>query len=623
MGILNARKLTLAIVAVVASGLAAAPMANATTYNVNTTADTNAVNPAVGPLDSSGHISLRSAIEALNTIPGSQDMVNVPAGTYTLTSSGGAGQGTAGELVLDDGNGITISGAGSSSTTVDANFLDRAFEENTGPVTISGLKIKNGRSGGIGNVTDCPASPAPEADGGGVLVDNGDLTLTNDVVTGNIAPGAGGGLADLSSDSLTITGTTISNNKACQSSTFLGFRDGGGIGLTGDILAKIDSSVISGNSAVAGGGGLDQQGGTATIFITRSTISSNSAFSGGGVAVDGGGTEATLFGDTLTGNDATNGGGGYENGGATGHIINTTIAKNTSSGQGNGGAGIWTSNGSDIVSFSTITDNTAASGPGNIFVEFGETFANLHIDDSIVARGHGSETNCSHVTSEGFNLFDDTSDNGAQCDANGTTDIVSSPIHLGMLSNNTGPTQTEALLNNSPALDAASGSLCATETVPPNPPPTGAIDQREVPRPQGPQCDIGAYEATPDLNLNGSVQQSPIFVGQQDTVTYVVHNTAPEEADDSTFSDPGAGFQVNSVSTSKGSCTHTNHKVDCQLGTIKPGGTVTIKIHLTGQSKGTITLDGVTSTSGDDLNLVNNRASVHITVKPKPKPPKP
>jgi hypothetical protein len=58
---------------------------------------------------------------------------------------------------------------------------------------------------------------------------------------------------------------------------------------------------------------------------------------------------------------------------------------------------------------------------------------------------------------------------------------------LGPLHKNGGPTQTHALEHKSPALDAgvcsdADGNALMT-------------DQRGVPRPQGPNCDIGAFEA--------------------------------------------------------------------------------------------------------------------------------
>ena len=61
---------------------------------------------------------------------------------------------------------------------------------------------------------------------------------------------------------------------------------------------------------------------------------------------------------------------------------------------------------------------------------------------------------------------------------------------LGPLQDNGGPTQTMALLPGSAAIDAANDAICAA-------PPVNNLDQRGITRPQGPHCDIGAFEATP------------------------------------------------------------------------------------------------------------------------------
>src|SRR3970282_626777 len=82
----------------------------------------------------------------------------------------------------------------------------------------------------------------------------------------------------------------------------------------------------------------------------------------------------------------------------------------------------------------------------------------------------------------------------------GSPDLAlnSTPAGLGPLANNGGPPQTHALLAGSPAIDAGS---------PDCPPP--ATDQRGVARPQGPACDIGAYEragvnpTADELNADG------------------------------------------------------------------------------------------------------------------------
>jgi hypothetical protein len=65
---------------------------------------------------------------------------------------------------------------------------------------------------------------------------------------------------------------------------------------------------------------------------------------------------------------------------------------------------------------------------------------------------------------------------------NAVGDMQNTNPELGPLANNGGPTQTLALLSGGPAIDAGSDMAC---------PP---IDQRGISRPQGPHCDIGAFE---------------------------------------------------------------------------------------------------------------------------------
>jgi hypothetical protein len=62
---------------------------------------------------------------------------------------------------------------------------------------------------------------------------------------------------------------------------------------------------------------------------------------------------------------------------------------------------------------------------------------------------------------------------------------------LGPLQDNGGPTQTEALQAGSAAIDQGAGCEIT--------------DQRGLPRPSGPACDIGAYEVTPPaVNVGGA-----------------------------------------------------------------------------------------------------------------------
>ena len=79
---------------------------------------------------------------------------------------------------------------------------------------------------------------------------------------------------------------------------------------------------------------------------------------------------------------------------------------------------------------------------------------------------------------------------------------------LGPLANNGGDTQTFSLLPGSPALDAGNNATCL------------ATDQRGVARPQGPACDIGAYEVA-KLNLTKSVTPTTQVL-DHNTVTYTL-----------------------------------------------------------------------------------------------------
>ena len=86
-----------------------------TTFHVNTVLDTVAANLKTGQ-DSSGHISLRSAIMAADAHGGSNKII-VPAGTFTLTIVGSsADNGTAGELDIDAN--VTIQGKGAGGTII-------------------------------------------------------------------------------------------------------------------------------------------------------------------------------------------------------------------------------------------------------------------------------------------------------------------------------------------------------------------------------------------------------------------------------------------------------------------------------------------------------------------------
>jgi hypothetical protein len=111
---------------------------------------------------------------------------------------------------------------------------------------------------------------------------------------------------------------------------------------------------------------------------------------------------------------------------------------------------------------------------------------------STILATSGSGGNCSGtITDAGYNISDDLS---CGFSATGSHDSTDPKLDPAGLSNNGGPTETIALLDGSPAIDAIPLADCTDQASLPNPIIT---DQRLFPRPDAGEanCDIGAYES--------------------------------------------------------------------------------------------------------------------------------
>lgn len=574
----NVTRLLAGLFAMVVLGLAAPGIALAD-VSVNTPNDET--NPA------DGTCSLREAILLANGTAepdclGTPTTIIVPAGHYTLT---------AGELSLSPGNPLTISGAGASSTIIDANFNGRALNVSSGTVAITGVTIENGRAGPDLNgvmATSCPSGLTNLALGGAIL-DQGTLTLTSDTFTNNMSEGNGGAVEDAGSGLLSISDSTFTGNNACSAavSALTAFGNGGAVDESGGGLATIDSSTLSGNAAQGNGGGLAESAvGTGALRVTNSTISGNqSASDGGGIMGEGNSGSVSLFADLVATNTAQGSGGGI-GGNDTVSVVNSTIYQNTAT-TGSGG-GI--DNGASRVgiSFSTINANSAPAGSGGNLANIDS--ANFVFDNSIIVGGtdSGASNNCSGMgpptptPSGGYNLFDDTSDAGAQCGAT-PTDIVTSAAGLGPLANNGGPTETEALLSGSPAIDAAipDATVCIDETLNSGNQP---VDQRGFPRPDGSetQCDIGAFE-TQDVSLSTTV-----FDAGTNSSWAGTEATGASAFDTSSLAGTVSGFPASGTVTysrfNNGGCSGSPASTDAE--TLKPDGSVPNSMTTSGLAPG-------------------------------------
>ncbi|MBX3009912.1 MAG: hypothetical protein KF832_00345 [Caldilineaceae bacterium] len=193
-----------------------------------------------------------------------------------------------------------------------------------------------------------------------------------------------------------------------------------------------------------------------TLTLNRVTLANNHALSGGGVYNV---NTLTILNSTFSGNSAYSGG-GIDNYG------NLTI-KN-----------------------STFANNSATNTGGALFNAGTLSFYNTILADS------NSGSDCVNANEPFFNLVGVIAANVNNLSEDGSCDTaLSGDPQLTALALVDG-TQLHGLADDSPALDAGDNTTCL------------AIDQRDVPRPQGIACDIGALEIEVSLNAENSISQT-------------------------------------------------------------------------------------------------------------------
>jgi hypothetical protein len=399
----------------------------------------------------SGAGSLRQAIAEAG--PG--ETINLPAGTYTLTSE---------ELKVTKS--VTIAGHDDADTIIRSGGPFRVFIVfGSIDATISGVTIRDG----------AVAGPF----GGGILSAEANLSLRDVTVTRNTVnatgtPGKPGGVAvgagiAVVEGKLTMADSTVTENASIAvggSAAKGGVAFGAGLYVAGGF--DIANSTISGNLADARGGqgpsnpaqvggvteaagALLSQLGKEPASLVGSTISGNVSDSSAGPGGTGGiGISAGTITDTDEG---------------TMRILNTTIAANVIRNQGDGaliseGAGMISSGeeGAPIeVLGSTIAANRIEATTGLMFganlvaEDHNSIFGNTIVADGVGAPG---SENCAGAefteapTSLGFNI-----ESLDQCRFKGPGDRVSTNPLLGPLALNGGLTQTMAPGIGSPAID--------------------------------------------------------------------------------------------------------------------------------------------------------------------------
>jgi hypothetical protein len=346
-----------------------------------------------------------------------------------------------------------------------------------GSVDIHGSAVTNNASRAVAH------GQFAYAYGGGV--EAGTLVARDSSVAGNRAVSvsdsdfaqAYGGGADLENGFEVFTTSTFSGNRADANGGDYATSQGGGTYSLG--ILTLDRSTFAGNTSIAAGGASfgDAYGGglvhdNGDLILKRSTVSGNSASgsSASDAAQGVGGGIAAYQGLKLT---------------------NSTVAGNSVSGaaapgSGKTGSGVGGGIEAKDTTFtaSTIASNTT-SATGDVVETRGGGIAGvlLATGASIIAGNHaatGPDCNITTTTTNGYNLVLHPS---TCLPTPAGTDITGQLARLGALHDNGGPTHTMAISASSPAFNAIPQAKCAAP-----------FDQRGRHRPQGPRCDIGAYE---------------------------------------------------------------------------------------------------------------------------------
>jgi hypothetical protein len=285
----------------------------------------------------------------------------------------------------------------------------------------------------------------------GAIGSNGNVTLNRTVFTQNRNP-----VTVSYPGVLMVKHSTLYNNYGVTGAAIKAYN------------ATISYSTISNNN----GDGISSW----TLSLSHSTVSGNT-------------TGVVLFADGL--------------------IDNSTVSGNE--------YGITVANASGVVVNATIQDSTVTGNPaGGIMITeippIGDASQiTLTLKQSLVAgnTGDGSAYEIDNqlggvIVADNYNLIGTDGNANSLGFAPSGTDLVPSEALADILDtalqDNGGATLTHALVGNSPALNAIPASDCATAT-----------DQRDVSRPQGASCDIGAFElvdSTPPVitpNVSGTL----------------------------------------------------------------------------------------------------------------------
>ncbi len=339
---------------------------------------------------------------------------------------------------------------------------------------------------GTVNISNSTMADNQAANGAAIFNYGGTLSNTFTTFSGNFATYNGGSIYN-SGGFVFLTDTTLTNNSAGRSSGVVSNWHGQ-INIKGSILAR-NTSPVGGvignfedgtltiadsnfyNNSAEFGGTIDNEGRTE---ISNTTFSDNVAMFGSIIESN---NKLIISGSTLSNNIMSNsyGGGSIGNTGSA-RIINSTFSGNSAV----NGSAIYNQGREMDIIHSTFADNITNEKYGAAVYNAGGGYE-MTISYSILANTLYGK-NCQDMTIGGYGIKQPAPNwiSDGSCDPAFSGDPLLGPLKLYA----PGMTMTYALLNGSGAIDVVPCD------------PDIHYDQRGVVRPQGINCDLGAYEYT-------------------------------------------------------------------------------------------------------------------------------
>lgn len=319
-------------------------------------------------------------------------------------------------------------------------------------------------------------------DGGG-MCNTGDSypTLENVDFIANTAIFQGGGVSNYNGSVTNMTSVNFTANSA---------DEGGGMYNDNGSILFIEKAIFSENNARRGGGMYNNN---SSLWVTDVTFSENTAedFGGGmyNIGADDGNSDSSpeLNNVTFSGNTAVAGGGMANNNNASPTLTNVTFTSNTAN---IGGALVNQSNSNPTLTNVTISGNEAkglewSTGGAMVSVNSVSTIKNSILWGNTAPDGK----QITIQNSDRSTITDSVIEGGCTDEDFICANVTDADPRLGPLGNYGGHTPTIPLLPGSSAINFGRDKDCPD------------TDQRGVARPQGPHCDVGAFEyieETPD-----------------------------------------------------------------------------------------------------------------------------